>query len=430
LRPPLTAACLLLSLCVLLAGCGTNATVQGGNDTLSATTLTVYSDLPLLGADGAAQQSIVDGEALALYDAGGRVRFRSGKGTSELHISLDSVNDADPTIGGWSPSATGRSARAASSDLTSVAYIGDFDSGATFSSLPLNNEYDVLQVTPGSPYLGFTDGGPGIPANQPRYFYPFGGPRTFARLVPSYRQEARATVAYMRALGVHRLYLLADRADPLDAEVVPLVAARARAAGITVAGLRALDGGTVENPAGIDPGRFAGVARDVAAAHADAVLYGGAANVTAPALWQELHRVVPSARLFAPSTLALPSFLSALGTAAKATYVTSPYLEPDQYPPAAQRVLREFRRAYPGLAPTVYALYGYEAMRVILAAIHRAGRQAPSRNALRNAFFGLGEIHGVIGNYRIAPSGDTSLDRFDGYRVGPGGTLVLARALS
>jgi branched-chain amino acid transport system substrate-binding protein len=430
LRSPRTAACLLVSLCALLAGCGTQATVQGGNDTLSATTLTVYSDLPLLGTDGAAQQSIVDGEALALYDAGGRVRFPAGKGTSELHVSLDSLNDADPTIGGWSPSATGQSARTASSDLSSVAYIGDFNSGATFSSLPLNNEYDVLQVSPGSPYLGFTDGGAGVPVTQPRYFYPFRGPHTFARLVPSYRQEAGATVAYMRALGVHRLYLLADRADPLDAEIVPLLAARARAAGITVAGLRTLDGGTVEKPAGIDPTQFAGVAGAVAATRPDAVLYGGAANATAPALWQELHGVVPTAKLFAPSTLAVPSFLTALGSAAKATYVTSPYLEPSQYPAAAQRVFREFRRAYPGLAPTVYALYGYEAMRVILAAINRAGRLAPDRNVLRNTFFGLGEIHGVIGNYRIGPSGDTSLDRFDGYRVGPGGTLVLARAIS
>ena len=231
----------MLALGAVLAGCGTTATVQGGNDTFSATTLTVYSDLPLLGADGAAQQSIVNGEALALYDAGGRVRF--GNGASELHISLDSLNDADPKIGAWTAGTTGVSARAASSDLSSAAYIGDFDSGATAVSLPLNNENDVLQISPGSPYLGFTDHGPGVPANQPRYFYPFGGLHTFARLVPSYAQEARATVTYMRSLGVRRLALLADTADPLDAEIVPLVAAagarcrdrRRRASGSTAA---------------------------------------------------------------------------------------------------------------------------------------------------------------------------------------------------
>jgi len=39
-------------------------------------------------------------------------------------------------------------------------------------------------------------------------------------------------------------------------------------------------------------------------------------------------------------------------------------------------------------------------------------------------------IHGVIGTYRIAPNGDTSLNRFDIYRVDAGGTLHLVRAIS
>jgi branched-chain amino acid transport system substrate-binding protein len=422
--------CVALVLGVVVSGCGSKTTVQGGNDTFTATTLTVYSDLPLLSSDAAAQQSVVDGEALALYNAGGRVRFLVHGRPSQLHVSLDSLNDADPKLDGWSDNATGLSAKTASQDLSSVAYIGDFDSGATAASLPLNNENGVLQISPGSPYLGFTEPGPGVPAVEPRSFYPLSGPHTFARLVPSYRQEAHASVSYMRSLGVRRLYLLADGADLLDAEIVPLVAADARAAGIALAGSRVVAGGSLAAPAGIRPAQFARTARAVAASHADAVLYGGAANVTAPALWRELHAVVPRAKLFAPSTLALPSFLTALGPAAGATYVTSPYLQPSQYPASGRQVLRELRRTFPGVTPTVHALYGYEAMRVVLAAIHRAGRQAPSRSIFRKAFFSLGQINGVIGSYRIDQRGDTSLDRFDGYRVGAGGALVLARAIN
>ena len=91
----------------------------------------------------------------------------------------------------------------------------------------------------------------------------------------------------------------------------------------------------------------------------------------------------------------------------------------------------EYRAAVPGVAPTVYALYGYEAMRTCCAAIARAG--PPGRRTARRcgiAFFALGEIHGVIGDYRINANGDTSLDRFDGYRVGAGGALVLVRRIS
>jgi branched-chain amino acid transport system substrate-binding protein len=427
LRSPRTAACLVATLGLALAGCGSSkATVQGGNDTLSATTLTVYSNLPLLGSDATSQQSIVDGEALALYNAGGRVQFKIGGRSAELHVSLDSLNDADAAAGGWTAEATAASAKTAFQDLSAVAYIGDFDSGATATSLPLNDENDVVQVSPGSPYVGFTDPAPGVPKDEPHLFYPYwAGHRTFARLVPSYLPQARATIAYMRSLGVRRLYLLSDSADPLDAEIVPLVAADLRRSGIALAG-----SGSVA-PSGITPAAFTGLARRIAAAHPDAVIYGGAADVSAPVLWRALHAQLPAAKLFAPSTLAVPVFLGGLGPAAAATYVTSPYLEPDQYPAPARAVLRQLARLFPGVAATVYALYGYEAMEVVLDAIHRAGRDAPSRGDFRNALFSLGEIRdSVIGPFRIDAAGDSSLDAFDGYRVGAGGALVLVRQIS
>jgi branched-chain amino acid transport system substrate-binding protein len=419
----------VLALGLLLAGCGTKATLQTGNNVLHETALTVYSSLPILGGDRGAMQAIVNGEALALYDGGGRVNFGSGRTAAELHINLDSLNDADPKLGSWSSAATGSAAKVGSEDLGAAAYIGDFDSGATWHSLPLTNENSVLQISPGSPYLGFTGHGPGVPSTEPGFFYPLGGRRTFVRLVPSYAVQARATLRLMRSLGVRRLYVLSGRGDPLDAEIAPLVAADARSAGIALAGRSALAGGVTGSQEPEDPRQFAALARTIAASHADAVLYGGAANTAAAALWRELHAVLPSARLFAPSTLALPAFLTRLGAAAAATFVTSPYLEPGQYPAAAQKVLREYRRIYPGMAPSAYALYGYEAMRIVLAAIHRAGRQAPRRSTLLDRFFSMGVIHGVIGAYRIEPSGDTTLDRFDAYRVGAGGALVSGRAI-
>jgi hypothetical protein len=336
-----------LALGALVAGCDSNATVLNGN--LSATTLTIYSNLPILGSDGPVMDSIVNGEIVALYDAGGRVRFRSGGQARELHISLDSLNDANPQFGAWTRGATQLTARTASSDTSTVAYIGDFDSGASAISIPLDNEYDVLQVSPGSPYLGLTNKGLGVLGPDPDTYYPYNTARIFARLAPNYRQEATATLAYMRSLGVRRLYVLDDPADPLDAEIAPLVLATAQ-------------------------------------------------NLTA--------------------------------ATRPVTYITSPYLQLDQYPPAAQRVFAQYRTLFPGLQPTAYTLYGYEAMRDILLAIGRAGPLAANRPALSAAFFHLGVIHGVIGTYRILPSGNTTLDSFDGYRVGAAGQLVLVRRIS
>jgi branched-chain amino acid transport system substrate-binding protein len=418
------AASLVFALAAVLAGCGTNTTVQGGNDALSATTVTVYSDLPLFGAGAAQTADIVNGEALALYDAGGHV--------GKLHVSLASLNDAaDPITGTTATSQTGFSAHTASSDLSTVAYLGDLDSESTAISLPLNNENDILQISPGSPYVGFTDSNPFDFTGDPSFFYP-NGVQTFARLVPSDVAEAEATVKYMRSLGVTRLEVLGDNSyPPYDSTIADLVASDAPTAGIAVAGHQSgIDTQTNARPAG-----YANVAATIAAAHADAVLFGGVPNAGAQALWSELHARLPKLKLFAPSTLATPAFLrgvAGVAGAANATYVTSPILEPNQYPASGQRVFAEYRRLFPGSVPTAYALYGYEAMADVLRSIRRAGRQAANRagSALVIAFFGLGKIRGVIGDYRINASGDTSLNSFDGYRVSAAGTLVLARRIS
>ncbi len=419
-------AWLALVLALVLAGCGGSGAVQGGNDTYSATTLTVYSDLPLLGPDGAQMAAIVDGEILALHDHGGHV--------GKLHVSLASLNDyPDPSVSDpllpdrlrSAPNQIGQSAHAASSDLSTVAYIGDYDSNATWISLTLNNQNDILQLSPGSSYIGFTDPNAVDLVGDPGVFYPY-GKRTFARLVPSDAAEAAATVSWLRSLRVRRLDLLADNSDPpYDAVISELVAADARSAGITVAG----------NHRGVDtaaltrPGAYSTLAGSVAAEHPDAVLLGGVPNAGAQALWRELHEALPQAKLFAPSTLATPAFLGGLGPAASATYVTSPILEPGQYPPAARRVFAEYQGLF-NRAPSAYVLYGYDAMNDILLAIKKAGASAANRPTLLHAFFSLGRIAGTIGDYTINANGDTSLARFDGYRVSPAGQLVLARAIS
>jgi branched-chain amino acid transport system substrate-binding protein len=412
----------------VLAGCGTAGTIQGGNDAFSQTTFTVYSDLPLLGPDGASMTNIVNGEILALYDHGGHV--------GPYHVSLESLNDyPDPTVSDpllpdplrSSPNQIGQSAHTASSDLSTIAYIGDYDSAATAISLPLNNQNDILALSPGSPYIGFTDPSRFDLTGDPGVFDPYGTP-TFARLVPSDLVEAEAIVGWMRSLGVRRLALLSDDTgapENFNAVIAAEVAADAPAAGITVVSRH----GGIDTSSPTSPDAFAHLAAAIAGEHPDAILLGGTADDGAQALWRALHGAMPAAKLFAPSTLATPAFLRGLAAAAAATYVTSPILEPAQYPPAAQAVFAQYRRTF-SAAPSVYALYGYDAMNDILAAIRRSGRNVGKRPDLLSAFFSLGEIRGTLGDYSFNAHGDVSLASFDGYRVSADGGLVLARKLS
>ena len=238
--------------------------------------------------------------------------------------------------------------------------------------------------------------------------------------VPSDAVQAQGMVTYMRSLGVTRLYVLEDISDPFDADVAELIANDAPPS-ITVVGQQSLDTETNTARQGYAP-----IAAAIAAARADAVVLGGRPGPGAQALWSELHTMLPNAKLFAPSTLATPAFLTGLGASASATYVTSPILEPWQYGRAGQRALAAYRRRW-HVAPTAYALYGYDAMRIVLRAIEHA--RNGSRGAVRAAFFGLGEIHGALGDYRISAGGDTSLDVLDGYRVNAAGQLVFEQRI-
>ena len=438
--------------------------------------LTIYTDLPLSGSSGAIQRSIANGARLALEQWGHRVTYVQRGHLRSFHVYLHPLNDADASTGTWSQDLTAANAQYAASKATTVAYIGDFDSAATAISLQAISPTGILQISPWSPYIGFTDANPADGKGDPARFYPANGPNTFARLVPSDLAEAAATVSYMRESGVTRLYVLGD-VSVFDAAIAQLVANEAPEDGITVVGLQqGIDTQTNTQPTG-----YAQIATAVAALRPDAVLLGGKPGAGAIALFQELHTMLPHARLFAPSTLATPTFLSGIAattsptsttsggsttttssststssttsssstssstsssssttatspathptSAASATYVTSPILEPYQYPAAAWVQLAKYRTRFK-TKPTAYALYGYAAMRDVLLAIKRAGPEATNRPALLKIFFHhLGVIGDVLGDYTINGYGDSSLRSFDGYRVSPSGQLVLVRRI-
>lgn len=394
-----------MAVAALISGCGGSDPNAAGASEASA--LTIYSSLPLQGPAAAISAAIVAGEKLALAQAGGHV--------GRLHVSLVSLDDADPATGSWSPAVTSSAARTASQDKSAIAYVGDWDSGATAISLPLINEAGILQVSPASPYAGLT-GGLDAGKGEPERYYPT-GVRTFVRLAPGDERQARAQLAYMRALGVRRLLVLGD-SDVFSSEIAAIVARQAPGAGVTLTGQVSVDRTT-------DP---ASVVRQLRADGGDAVLYAGDPTPTATAIWRALAAADPKLKLFAPAQLATAAFISSLGAAAPRAYVTNPVLPFALHPAAAQRFARDFQASFHRRA-TAYALYGYEAVRATLAAIHAVGSHGADRNAVRRAFFSIRDRESVLGRYSVTPSGDTTFTAFAGERVAHG-ALVFDRLLS
>ncbi len=393
-------------LAVALAGCG--GVGVSGAATAVGSQLTIYSSLPLQGPSGAASQQIVNGEKLALARAGGRV--------GPFKVSYVSEDDSSPTSGKWAPGITASNAKTAADDTTTIAYLGDYESAATAVSLPLINAAGILQVSPASPYVGLTssrDAG----QDEPERFYPT-GQRTFARLQPGDPAQAAAQVKLLASLGVRKLYVLNDQ-DPFEIPLAQIAAGDAERSAIAVVGDDSLDvtGSTT----------FTGEVEKISKSGAQAVLFAGGTEAGTVALWRQLHSADPGLLLLGSSTLADGSFTSQLGAAGASTYITTPVLKPSLYPPQSARVLADYRRIFGG-EPGAYALYGYEAMSVVLDAIRTAGAHGNDRQSVIDRFFAARNHDSVLGRYSIEADGETTLSPYGVDRV-QNGQPVFYRAI-
>ena len=128
-------SCLVTALAFTVAACGSDSSSSGGSKSSGSsgsTSLTIYSSLPLQGDSRPQSESVVNGEKLALQEAGGKV----GKYT----IKYVSTDDATAAAGKWDPGQVSANARKAAQDKSTIVYLGEFNSGATAISLPILNE--------------------------------------------------------------------------------------------------------------------------------------------------------------------------------------------------------------------------------------------------------------------------------------------------
>jgi branched-chain amino acid transport system substrate-binding protein len=384
--------CLLATLALVpaFAGCGGISNSPASQNV--GEQLTIYSSLPLQGPSAAISKQIVGGEKLALSNANGHV--------GELTVSYVSLDDSNPTTGAWDPGVTATNAKSAAQDPTTIAYIGELNSGATAVSLPLINAAGILQVSPSSPYVGLTsslDAG----QDEPERFYPT-AKRNFGRVAPGDPVQGEAQVDLMGKLKVKRVYVISDQ-DPFDMPLAEIVAGDAQRAGLEVRG---------EDTVAIVPGaNFTGEVAKIARSGAQAVFVSATATTEAAFLVRQLHNADPHLWVLASNTMQNSLFTSRLRDAESSTLIGTPALALASYPAPAQRVLGQYRRRF-AAAPGPYVLYGYEAMQVVLDAIRSGGAHGNDRQTVIQKFFATSRRGSTLGPYSIRSSGETTLSRY------------------
>src|ERR671931_887190 len=388
----------LVCFALLGGGCGgSNDKGGGGGGSTGSTSLTIYSSLPLQGDSRPQSESVVNGEKLALQEHGGKV----GKFTIK-YVSLD---DSTAATGKWEPGATSSDARKAAQDKSTIAYLGEFNSGASAISIPILNEAGILQISPSNTYVGLTRA-EGADKGEPDKYYPT-GKRTYGRVVPADHIQAAAQVTYQKDEGCKKTYILNDK-EVYGKGIADQVATIGKAQGLQIAGNDGID---------TKAANFRTLAQKIKSSGADCMFFGGITQNKGVQVFKDVNAANPNMKLFGPDGVAESAFSSKIPVATqKMTYITNPTLDPKLYPPAAQDFFKKYQQKY-GKAPEPYAIYGYEAMQVALLAIQNAGDKGNDRSSVVDQFFKIKDRDSVLGKYSIDPNGDTTLSDYGGDKV-------------
>ena len=398
----MTLVCLLGALALGVTACGDDDDDDdggGGGGTTASKNVVIYSSLPLQGASRVQSLDVQRGADLAL-------EARDGKGGA-CTVEYKKLDDSTAQAGTWDPGATSANARKVATDDNAIALLGEFNSGASAISIPITNEAGILQVSPSNTALELTkDAGPDD-KGAPEKYYPT-GERTYGRVVPADHIQGAAQADWMEEKGVKKLYVLDDK-QVYGAGVAKTTGDAAEIRGIEVVGTD-----------GIDPkaSNYRSLASKIADTGADAVFFGGIVDNNAVQLYKDLGAALPDATLWGPDGVATSTFTNDLpDDVADRTYITVATINPKDYAPKGQQFFDSFKQEYDQKVVQPYAIYGYEAMDVVLDSMDRAGDSCNDRQAVIDEFYATEGKEGVTGTYDIDDDGDVTLNQFGRHLV-------------
>ncbi len=373
----------------------------GGGDSVN-----VYSSLPLQGAQRLQTTAMVNGIKLALEQHDGKA--------GAIEVNYTSLDDSTAQAGNWTPEATQANAQKVAQDDSSVAYIGEFNSGASAVSIPILNEVPVAQISPSNTAVGLTSDEPGADKGEPDKYYPT-GERNYLRIVPKDTIQGAALATVMKQDGCTTVYILNDK-EVYGAGLARNIESSAKEQGLDVAGNE-----------GIDPKapNFRSQAQTIKSAGADCFVFSGTTPNGAVQLFKDVSAALPDAKLYGPDGVSNPEFFVAdeggIPTdVADKVKVTVATLSPDEYPPEGQRFFDEYKKRYNVPSVDPYAIYGYEAMQLVIDTCEQLGADCSDRQAMIDGLFQTKGRDSVLGTYDIDENGDTTLSDYGVYTVKDG----------
>lgn len=370
-----------------------------------ANVIKIVSSLPLTGSSRVQSETMVLGIKMALEEAG----YKAGPFT----IEYASWDDASAQAGTWDPAKEKDNASRAAADPDVMVYIGTYNSGASKISIPIINQADMVMVCPAASYSGLTKEGFGD-QGEPEIYYP-NGIRSFCRVVPADDIQGLAAAWWAQQLGIKTTYILDDK-ELYGRGLAGVFEEGCRRAGIQVLGREGIDAKAPD---------YRAVVNKVRATGTEMVYFGGITQNGAGKLVKDLRAGGFEGTIMSPDATKEEAFIQAAGPASEGCLVTMGGLPPEHMGDKAQAWYKAYREKY-NTEPEAYAIYSYEAARVALAGIAKAG--VKDRVKIREAIMSTRNFEGLVGDFSFDDQGDTSLTAISGFEI-KDGAFVFKKAL-
>lgn len=392
---------------MLLAACGATAGGGGGG----GTTLKIVSSLPMTGASLTQTQTIVNAEQLRLEQAGNKAC--GGKYT----LAYEAWDDASAALGKWDPAVETENGNKAAADKSIIAYLGTFNSGAAKLSIPiLNQAGPLVMISPANTYSGLTKT-IGAEAGEPDKYYP-SGTRNYTRVVTADDVQGAVDAKFMKEeLGVNSVYILDDQ-ELYGKGVADVFEKTAKEIGMTVAGHEGIDPKAADYKA-----LMTKISTSNAGGPPDGIFVGMVVDNNASQLLKDKVAIMgdnEKVKYMGPDGIQTQAFIDGAGAdVAEGAYGSVAGLAPENWTGAAKKFLTDYEAKY-GKLTEPYAIYGYEAMNVLLKAIEdvcAAGGNPTDRAAVNKAVFAVKDFDGALGKWSFDANGDTTLTDMTVYQV-------------
>ncbi len=362
-------------------------------------TIKIVSSLPRTGSAQKQTESMVNGIKMALDEAG----YKAGN----FKIDYEDLDDATASQGEWTPEAERANAYKAANDPDVMVYIGPYNSGAAKQSMPILNRAGLLMISPANTAVGLTKPGLGQPG-EPEMYRPT-GKKNYTRVVPADDLQGSCAAEWAKDMGVQKVYIL-DDSQMYGKGLADVFNERCGELEIDVLGQDSIDSKAQE---------FRSKMTSIKALEPDLIFFGGTTQTKGGQICKDMVAAGLKCKLMVPDGCLEDAFIKAAGAqnANDRVYVTFGGVLPENQVGKGKKFVDAYKAKY-GVMPEAYAIYSYEAAKVALEAIRKAGKK--DRAAIVNAAFSIKDFPGALGTWSFDKNGDTTLRTLSGSIVHDG----------